>query len=251
MHPHELDQLVQAITDLVMARLKSTALPPDRSQTLTVLWPVASAARDQILAAVSAFRQEGRKVQWLVHADLINELLPMLPAEEQPRCHSLDQAPVQAILANLRSSDVLLLAAVHFEAARQLLALDDGHVWIHVLLQAHLTGQTILIGEDLLSSRGLAAQNHVAQEAHRFKRQLQQTGYQLVAAQDLANQLKNMTQAYNHGLQNTRELLTEQDVENLFRAGHRELRLQAGTLVTPLAESKATELGLRLLRMQE
>jgi hypothetical protein len=146
---------------------------------------------------------------------------------------------------------VLLLAAVHFEAARQLLALDDGHVWIHVLLQAHLTGQTVLICEDLLSSRGLAAQNLVAQEAHRFLRLLQQTGYQLVAAQDLATRLKNMTQAYNHGLQNNRELLTEQDVENLFRAGHRELRLQAGTLVTPLAESKAAELGLRLLRMQE
>jgi hypothetical protein len=78
MHPHELDQLVQAITDLVMARLKSMALPPDRTQTLTVLWPVASAARDRILEAVSAFRQEGRRVQWLVRADLIHELLATL-----------------------------------------------------------------------------------------------------------------------------------------------------------------------------
>jgi len=251
MHPTELEQLIQSITDLVMAKLRSTALPPARAQTLTVLWPTASAKKEQILAAVSAFRVDGRRVQWLVRADLRGELMPLLPAEEQPHCHSLDEAPVQAMLADLQGTDVVLLAAVHFEAARQLLALDDGREWIHVLLQAHLTGQPVLICEDALSSRGLAGQNHVAQEAHRLKRQLQQTGYRLVAAQDLSDQLKNMTLACNQGSQNSRELLTEQDVDNLFRAGHRELRLHAKTLVTPLAESKATELGLALIRMHE
>jgi hypothetical protein len=60
-----------------------------------------------------------------------------------------------------------------------------------------------------------------------------------------------MTLSVNHGLQSTRELLTELDVENLFRAGHRELRLHEKTLVTPLAESRAAELGLSLLRLQQ
>lgn len=251
MHNTEFDQLVQFITDLVLAKLKSSAQPAQRTQTLTVLWPVATNNKEQILAAVAAFRSDGRRVRWLVNENLISDLLPLLPAGEQPRCHSLDQAPVQAILDDLHSSDVVLLAAANFQAAGQLLSLDDERAWIHVLLQAHLTGQPVLICDDLLSSRGLAAQNQVAQEAQRRKRQLQQMGYQLLAAKNLADHLKNMTLSVNLGLQNTRELLTELDVENLFRAGYRELRLPAKTLITPLAESKATELGLNLLRSQE
>ncbi|MBU1537904.1 hypothetical protein KKF84_21510 [Myxococcota bacterium] len=251
MHANELEQLIQSITDLVLAKLKNSPQLSQKPQTLSVLWPVASASKDQILAAVSAFRMDGRRVQWLVRADLLGDLLPMLPADEQQRCYSFEQAPIQGILADLQSSDVVLLAGANFQAARQLLALDDAHSWVHVLLQAHLTGQAILICEDLLSSKGLASQNHVAQEAHSIKRQLKQMGYKLIAAQNLATQLKNMTLAYENGLQNTRELLTEQDVENLVRAGQRELRLHAKTLVTPLAESKATELGLNLLRLQD
>ncbi len=63
MNPHELDQLIQTITERVLARLKSPALPPPQPQTLTVLWPVALAARDRILSAVHAFRQDGRRVR--------------------------------------------------------------------------------------------------------------------------------------------------------------------------------------------
>lgn len=251
MHPNELEKLIQSITDLVLAKMKSTAPAAQKTQTLTVLWPVASASRERIVAAASAFRTDGRRVRWLVRADLISELLPLLPAEEHQRCFPMDQAPVGDILAELESTDVVLLAAVHFEAARQLLAMDDERAWIHVLLQAQLMGQPVLICEDPLSSRGLAAQNQVAQEAHRIKRQLQQMGYQLLAAKDLAGRLKDMTRSFNHGLQDTRGLLTEQDVEDLVRAGHREVRLHARTLVTPLAESRATELGLSLLRPQE
>ena len=251
MHANELEQLIQAITDLVIARLKSAAQPAQPTQTLTVLWPAATAARESILAGVSAFRTEGRRVQWLVRADLIPGLLPLLPAEEQARCHPLDQAPVQTVLARMQGTDVVLLAAVHFEAARRLLDLEDELPWIHVLLQAHLLGQPVVICEDLLSSRGLAAQNPVAQEAGALRRRLQQMGYRLIAAKNLADHLKNMSLACDQGLLSARELVTEQDVENLVRAGHRELRLHAKTLVTPLAQSKASELGLDLLRPQE
>jgi hypothetical protein len=259
MHPNDLDLLVQAITDLVLARLRESeparlkAAPPPatRPPVLTVLWPAPTSAIEAILAGVSAFRADGRRVRWLVREDLLSELRPLLPAEEQPRCHALGQAPVQAILADLKGTDVVLLAAAHFDAARRLLALDDGLDWVHVLLQAHLSGQPVLVCDDLLSSRGLAARSAAAQEAQGLARQLRQAGYRLLSARDLPRRFKEMTRAGDPGSQDAPGLLTEQDVENLVRAGHRELALHARTLVTPLAQSRAAELGLELLHTQD
>ncbi len=251
MNTHELDTLISTITARVLSRLQLPARSPEQGRTLTVLWPVATGEQEHILAGVGAFRGENRKVQWLVHEDLVEGLLPRLPSEERLQCHRLEKAPVQAILADMCSTDVTLLAGVHFDAARKVLAMADDHVWVHVLLQAHLAGQPVWICRDLLTGQGQAARNPVMEEARAIVRQLTQAGYQLVAARDLARKLNDMTLSCNLGLLETRELLTEQDVENLFRAGHRELHLQAKTLVTPLAESKASELGLELLRTQE
>jgi len=248
MRADELERLIQAVTDLVLARLKDWAPPAPEPPTLTVLWPAPIPTRDAILAGAAAFRADGRSVRWLVRADLLDDLVPQLPADERPRCHALGRAPVQAILADLREGDVLLLAAANFEAARLLLALRDDHDWVHLLLQAHLAGRPVVVCEDLLASGSPAATNPVAREADQLLRQLRQAGYRLAPARDLARLFKDLARACDPGLQGAPDLLTEQDVENLVRAGHRELRLHARTLVTPLARSRADELGLGLLR---
>jgi len=248
MRADELERLIQAVTDLVLARLKDWAPPAPEPPTLTVLWPAPTPLRDSILAGAAAFRTDGRRVRWLVRADLLDELGSRLPADERTRCHALGRAPVQAVLADLREGDVVLLAAAHFEAARLLLALRDDHDWIHVLVQAHLAGRPVVICEDLLATGAPAATNPVAREADGLLRQLRQAGYRLAPARDLPRLLKDMTRACDAGLQDAPDLLTEQDVENLVRAGRRELRLHARTLVTPLARSRADELGLGLLR---
>lgn len=250
MHETEFEQLIQSITDLVLAKLRSSSHLAQRPRTLTVLWPVATASKDPVLAGVSAFRQEHGRVQWLMHEDLLDGLKPLLSPEERSQCHSLSGAPVQSILADMLGTDVVLVAAIHFEAARQLLALNDGLPWIHVLLQAHLSGQRVVICDELLSGRGLAAQNPVAQEGAALKRQLRQMGFTLTPAPRLAKVLKDFGGAAHLGPQEERQLVTEQDVEDLVRAGHREVRLHAKTLVTPLAQSKAAELGLQLVRTQ-
>lgn len=248
MRADDLERLIQTVTDLVLARLKDWAPTPPDPPTLTVLWPVPTPSRDAILAGAAAFRSDDRQVRWLVRADLLDELIPLLPVDERVRCHALGQAPVQAILADLREGDAVLLAAAHFEAARLLLELRDDHDWVHVLLQAHLAGRPVVVCEDLLTPASPAATNPVAREAEGLLRQLRQAGYRLTPSRELARLLKDMTRTCDPGLQDAPGLITEQDVENLVRAGHRELRLHARTLVTPLAQGRAAELGLALLR---
>lgn len=249
MPTQDFDQLVRVITDLVMARLKATAAA--RTPMLTVLWPAPTSAKEAILAGVATFRAEGRRVRWLVREDLRGELAPRLPEEERPRCHALGQAPVQAILSDMGAGDAVFVAAAHFDAARHLLALDDGLDWVHVLLQAHLSGQPVLICDDLLSTRGAAAHDPVAQEARNLARRLGQAGFRLSPSREISGLLMELTRSSDIGLQDAPGLITEQDVENLVRAGHRKLNLHARTLVTPLAESRAAELGLELLRPRE
>lgn len=250
MHQNDLDQLVRVITDQVLARLRE-APRSSRSPVLTVIWPAPTSAKEAILAGVEAFRADGRQVRWLVREDLVDEVRSPLPAGEQARCHALGKAPVQAILADLGPGDAVLVAAVHFDAARRLLALDDALDWIHVLLQAHLAGRPVLICDDLLTVRGLAAQNPVAEEARSLARRLGQAGYRLVPSRELPRRLGDLTRSGDAGLRDAPGLVTEQDVERLVRAGHRELVLHPRTLVTPLAAGRAAELGLELLRPQE
>ncbi len=258
MHENDLDQLVRVITDLVLARLREAeparlleAPRSSRSPVLTVIWPAPTTAKEAILSGVAAFRADGRRVRWLVREDLVDEVRPLLPAGEQARCHALGQAPVQAILADRGPGDAVLVAAVHFDAARRLLALDDALDWVHVLLQAHLAGRPVLICDDLLSVGGAAARNPVAEEARGLARQLEQAGFRLLPSRELPRRLGDLTRSCEAGLQDAPGLVTEQDVENLVRAGHRELRLHPRTLVTPLAAGRAAELGLELLRPQE
>ena len=246
----EFEKLIQSITDLVLAKLQSMAHLTEKPKTLTVLWPVASGTKDLVMAGVSAFRQDPLRVQWLVDDALLDDLTPLLPSHERSRCHGLSRAPLQSILSNMQRTDVVLLAATHIEATRQLVALNDELSWIHVLLQAHMSGQQVVVCEDLLTPRGLSKQNTVAQEAAALKRQLRQMGFTLIPGHDLAKYLKELTLSSSHGAQEEGGLLTEQDVEDLVRAGQKELRLHPKTLVTPLAQSKAAELGLRLVRRQ-
>jgi hypothetical protein len=258
MPTQDFEQLVRMITDLVMARLREAesarlreAESATRPPVLTVIWPAPTSAKDAILAGVAAFRADGRRVRWLVRADLLDEVRPLLPAGEQDRCHALGQAPVQAILADRGPGDAVLVASVHFDAARRLLALDDALDWVHVLLQSHLAGQPVLICDDLLTVGGAAARNPVAEEARGLARQLGQAGFGLLPSRELPRRLQDLTRSGDAGLQDAPGLVTEQDVENLVRAGHRELRLHPRTLVTPLAMGRAAELGLELLRPQE
>ncbi|MBN2725440.1 MAG: hypothetical protein JXR95_15350 [Deltaproteobacteria bacterium] len=250
MHDKDFEQLIQTITDLVLAKLQSIEDPANQARTLTVIWPAASSAKNNIIAGISAFRQAGHNIQWLIKDDIMDEITPLVPDKERSCCHSMSLAPVQTILGDIRGNGVVLIAAANFHAAGQILSYNDEIPWIHVLLQAHLAGQQVLICDDLLSSRGLSAQNPVTEEAQKLKRQLEHMDFKLIASGEVSGYLKNLTLSVNHGSQGEGGLLTERDVEDMFRAGHRELRLHAKTLVTPLAHSKAAELGLNLLHMQ-
>lgn len=231
-----------------MARLQS--MGDTEIRTLTVIWPVAIGSANLILSAVNAFREENRRVQWLVKDELHDELLPFIPASERSDCHLLSSLPVQSILANIKSTDVILVAGLNFQGANQILGFNDEIPWIHILLQGQLAGNHIAICEDLLSVKTVKTQNPVAMQADALKRQLAQTGYNLVSTADIARQLKELTLTANHGVEKG-GLLTEIDVENLSRSGHKEVRLHSKTIVTPLAESRISELGLHLVRLPD
>jgi len=250
MQDRDFEQLIQTITDLVMARLQSIANLSEMARTLTVLWPVASSMRNHIMAGISAFRHDHKNIQWIIKDDLLTEVKNLLPADERSNCYSITQAPVQSILGKMQTSDVMLVAAANFQAAKQIISMNDEIPWVHVLLQAHLSGQHIIICEDLLSPAGLKDQNPVALEAASLKRDLKTMGFTLVRAKELTDYFKDLTSTVNFGTSEKATLVTERDVEDMYRAGHKELRLHAKTLVTPLAQSKATELGLNLIRVQ-
>lgn len=231
-----------------MARLQS--MGDTEIRTLTVLWPVAIGSPDRILSAVSAFRQDNRQVQWLVKDDLHDELVPFIPASERSSCHLLSSIPVQSILSKIKTTDVILIAGLNFQAARQILDLNDDIPWIHILLQGQMAGNHIVICEDQLSAKSVSKQNPVVSQAEGLKRQLAQTGFSLVSSTDVSRYLKELTLTANHGLDKG-GLLTEVDVENLARNGHKELRLHSKTIVTPLAESRISELGLHIVRLPD
>ncbi len=241
MHDQDLERLIQTITDLVLARLQSAA-SEHRARVLTVLWPVPASHRELLLAGVNAFRQPHTLVQWLVHDPLVEGLTPLLPAGE--RCYPMSMAPLESLLGSATPRDVVLLAATHLSSTAQLLDMNDDLPWVQVLLQALLKGQQVLACDDLLRSTG---RTPVAQRATSLLQELEAFGVTTTGASGLAKVLRETATQSGFAPFAQGGLLTEEEVVALVRAGQRELRLGPTTLVTPLATTKAAELGLALV----
>ncbi|HOX44009.1 MAG TPA: hypothetical protein PK668_10455 [Myxococcota bacterium] len=225
----QLEALVREVTQAVLAQLAAGATGPDawRGKAL-ILLPVPPARPD----ALAGLAEEARRLGFGV------ETLP-----------GLDAGAAAAALGALQPGDVVVVGSLGFAWARRLVELDDGEPGVRLVLGALLAGRPVLAASDGLSA-GPAVRGRVAERAHELLRELIALGLGLRPLAELGASLAGLRAGRDTGGRALGGLLGEADVEALHRAGERRVRLARGCLVTPLARTRAAELGLELIEQE-
>jgi hypothetical protein len=153
---------------------------------------------------------------------------------------TIEEAGLGKILSELRPDDLLVLGSIGFELGRAVTGLNDQDPWVRLITQGLLKKvQVVLVSDELSAAPGTPLESKTSA----LLRDLSALGIQPVALDDLA------TLAGSYGRSGeTGGLLTEADVERLVNAGERRLVLPRRTVVTPLALSRAFELGLEIVK---
>lgn len=251
--PDEVDseRLVQRVTELVLARLGADrrARQPARRRPVELLLPVQPAGDHALLRQIAQLARAGNPVacrttaavaDWLVRSGHRSQLDgPVTVLAE-----SLDEA-----LAALDGRALWLLGALGFGLAGRLVRLEDDDPFVRLVSQALLRGRRVLlVAEDL--EPAAAAAGPVAERAAGLLADLERLGLERLPPSALADRVAALEAGDTTASQALAGLVTEADVEQLAADGPRRLSLAPGTIVTPLARSRAGELGLELIEAE-
>jgi len=160
-----------------------------------------------------------------------------------------DPEAAAAALGALRPGDAVVVGALGFAWARRLLALDDDEPGVRLVLGALLAGRPVLAAEDGLRPAP-TARGKVADRARELLRELAALGLGLHPLAELGARLAGLRASRDPTARALGGLVSEADVEALHRAGERRVALARGCLITPLARTRAVELGLELLEQE-
>lgn len=251
----DIEKLIKAVTERVLARLASPAsgvepgATPARRRRLLLLLPTPSARLKELAANAERLLRAGWPLRALCSEEVLADLDRLgLRARLGGRVQSLEQAGVGASLESLAPGDLLLLASLGFSSARRFAELDDDDPWVRLCSQAMLAGQRLAALSDDLSPRFGGGDGALQRRARGLLEGLRALGVELLGLEDLAGWLERVAAADVTLSQAVGRLLTERDVEALAASGEKRLVLPAQSIVTPLALSRAVELGLELRR---
>ena len=246
----DIEQLIRSVTGLVVERLEghASAKPTGLRGDVLVLLPVPPAQPDAIVRQVEVLRRTGWNVRALASPAALVELdrvglRASLAAEPLDPGHG----GVATALATLQPRTALVVGSLGFAFARRLAELGDDDPFVRLLARALLDGRKVLAVADDLAPHGAGVGSEAAKRGEERLRDLERLGIEPLAAGDLESVLARTSDARATVSRAVGGLLTEADVVRLRDAGETRLVLPPRTIVTPLARSRAAELGLVLV----
>jgi hypothetical protein len=250
----DIERLIKIVTDQVLAKLGSVnSQGKDRRPAkIILLLPLVSAGLKSLSLRVGEILSQGVEVIVIVEPQVATELDRLgLRGSFGGRLTSLADTNMSHLLADLGPRDLVVVGSVGFDIARALYELNDSLPLVRLVSQALLKGISAAVINDDLNSAALGDDGRVQRQAADTSRKLQTLGLRLVSSADLPALLEKLRAAASTLSQSIGTLLTEQDVEKLAAMGERRLRLASKTIITPLAASRAAELGVELIKSEE
>ncbi|HUU01879.1 MAG TPA: hypothetical protein VM425_10580 [Myxococcota bacterium] len=248
----EIERLIEEITGRVLARLGSPAsLPPaGHAPRILVVLPVASANLGILADQLAPLVAGGARVRVLCESALLGDIdSGGLRGKLGGDISAFSEADLSYALGEIGRDDLVLVGSIGFEHARALIDRRDGQPFVRLVSQALLAGRRVALVTDDLRPSGLGARGQTGAEAASILRDLDTLGLQPVAAADIAGLIEHIGTSGTTRARSFDGLVTEDDVEQLARAGERQLTLPAGTIVTPMAESRARDLGIEIVKL--
>ncbi len=250
----DLAALVQLVTEAVLRQLAEGASEAGGAQARHVGWLLGAPVGHlpALSREMAVLARLGHRQSVLGCADALVALTTLgLP----PGVATADPAaPVSEQLRLAAEVDLLYVGALGWQQARELAAMQDTDPAVAVTLEALSRGVPVraVVGDGLggLHRYGpdTRMKGRLAAEAARIFRDLQGLGVELLPLSAIGRPLAALDTAQHSFGRSLGGLLTETDVERAAGEGRRELRLPAGTVVTPLARDRARELGVSIRR---
>ena len=250
----DIERLIKIVTDQVLAKLGSDdSQGKDRGPAKVILLlPLVSAGLKSLSLRVAEILSQGVEVSVLVEPQVATELDRLgLRGSFGSRLASLADTNMSQLLADLGPRDLVVVGSIGFDIAQALYELNDGLPLVRLVSQALLKGANAAVIIDDLNAVALGADGPVQRRAADTSRKLQDLGLRMISSADLPVLFEKLRAAAGTLSQSIGTLLTEQDVEKLAAMGERRLRLAPKTIVTPLAASRAVELGVELIKSEE
>ncbi len=250
----EIERLIEEITGRVLARLEpaSGLSPAGRAQRILVLLPVASGNLGLLADQLAPLVAGGARVKVLCERGLLGDIESGgLRGKLGGDVGVFSDADLSGVLAETCRDDLVLVGSIGFEYARALIEMRDGQPFVRLVSQALLAGRRVALVADDLQPSGQGARGKMGAEAASLLRDLDTLGLQPVAAADVAGLIERIGTAGTTLARSFNGLVTEEDVEQSARAGDGRLTLPAGTIVTPMAASRARDLGIEIVKLDE
>ena len=257
--PNSVDSegLIRAVTEQVLSRLGAhpgaqaeagVAAPAVRApRRVLLLLPSASRGLSRLSAQVAELIQRGHRVTVLTRTAVAGDLERLgLQGRLGPELLTVEAHGLTGLLVELDPRDWVVLGSLGFSLAKALLSRDDQDPFVRVISQALLSGGPVALLPEDLRSDPAAARSSLALEGQSLLRDLQGMGISAVPAGELVRTALALESTDGTLTREAGTLLTEEDVRRLHQAGERRLVLGRRTLLTPLAKSRAAELGLEI-----
>jgi hypothetical protein len=246
----DIERLVRSVTDVVVERLsggKAAESFAPRGELLLLL-PVPPVRPTELAGRIDLLRRTGWSVSVLASPPALAELDRVgLRAALAAEPLEPGRGGVAAAPARLSPQTVLVVGALGFAFAQRLAELDDDDPFVRVVSRALLDGRKVYAVADDLAPRGAGAGSEAARLGAERLRGLERLGLGTIAAAELESVAGRLSDLRATVSRAAGGLLTEADVVRLREAGETRLVLAPRTIVTPLARTKAAELGLALV----
>jgi hypothetical protein len=246
--PSDIERMVHEVTEQVLARLAADA--PARERRVILLLPLASKRLPFLADRVEVWRRQ-RQVTVVTNQAVSTELdLLGLTSKMGKELLQIERDGIAGLLSNLEKRDVLVVGSLGFDFGRALRDLHDELPMVRIILQALLAGNPVAAVDDDLRRDLIRARSSLDGESEMLLRDLLQLGLSMTKASDLDPWMSRLEATDNALSQEVGLLLGESDIERLAQGGETRVVVGRKTVVTPLAQSRARELGLDIVRQE-
>lgn len=261
----ELEDLIQAVTDAVMRALgepgaslseprgtaldapsRPTAAREDGGRRFLVIVPLPTANLASLARGLESLLIGGNRVTALLEPHVKNEAASRgLLQSFGPDVADLGNDTASQVIAGIAPGDLVVVGSLGFDLARGILELADSDPAVRIVTQALLRGNRVVtLSDDLTPPAGV--NNAVTAKAARTLRDLEGAGLTVLPLKDLAILAEDLAALDRTESRAFGGLVTEADVEAFAAGGGKQIDLPARTVVTPLASSRAVELGVAI-----
>lgn len=243
-----MQDLIDAITDIVMQRLAQGALPEQpfsasKKKSVTLLLDRLSPAQEQF---IEQLRKLSSSVAFTIYAS------DDFPKELAATISHAAAASVNTVLSNygdrIATSEMVLIAGLSLSLASKIALLIDDDNLSKLVFRAFLEGKAVFYFSEefnLINSRSSVLPKRFYAEYRSRVESIASMGIKQLQIADLASAISG-TQERSLTTQTAGNLITAEDLVTLT-AGKKSLTVRAGTIVTPLAYQYAAEQGIEII----